>query len=109
METPSIKLSNGVLVGVAIGAAILAIVLFYENQSFRKQLIQAAGQKKPCGCQETANAYVSAGMSPAPYNPPSDTPLIAGTHPSVITGRLNSQPMPNQNPDDNDHPPEVLL
>jgi hypothetical protein len=103
MDIPKVKISNGVLIGIAVGAALLAIVLFYENQNMRKQLVQTVSGKKPCGCNENqVNEVAHASAQIA-------TDRIAGVHESVITGRLNSQPMPAQHPHDPEHPPEVVL
>lgn len=100
MEVPQIKLSNSVLIGIAVGAAILAIVLFYENQSMRKQIVGTVGTKKPCGCQENQTFPTQRTAPPM---------KMAGVHDSVFTGRLDSAPMPAQSPNDPEHPPEVVL
>ena len=87
MEIPQIKVSQGLLLGLAISGAILAIVLFYENQKMRRDLMlfaEGKSIKKPCGCEDAETiAHASA--------------------------RLNSQPMPEQSHNDPEHPPEVVL
>lgn len=90
VQMPEIKVSQTVIYGIAIGAGILAIVLFYENSKMRKELMNQVTTKKPCGCKETNQPIVTEEMVKE-------------------AARLNAQPMPPQHPDDPNHPPEVVL
>lgn len=100
MEVPQIKISQTVIVGIAIGAAILAIVLFYENQSMRRDLISShTPNRKPCGCDDASINDVVRASAEMSYGPSI----------SVTGERLNSAPMPEQSMDDPNHPPEVVI
>lgn len=103
MEFPQIRFDKSVVVGLAIGAAVLAIVLYYENRSLRKDLVQMTGQRKPCNCQDKQSDNV------VPIRQSNRVIVPAGIHESVVTGRLDSQPMPMQDANDPDHPPEIVL
>lgn len=46
---PVLQINQNVIVALAIGASILAIVLYYENKKMREQLFP---QRRPCNCQE---------------------------------------------------------
>jgi hypothetical protein len=94
VQIPEVKISQTIIYGIAAGAAIIAIVLWFENSKMRKELMQYASKqsKKPCNCDEAA-----------PKSPGNYVQQMAQAE------RLNTQPMPVQSPDDPNHPPEVVL
>lgn len=47
-----LQINQNLIIGLAIAASILAIVLYYENRQMQNQLAALASVKRPCNCPE---------------------------------------------------------
>lgn len=89
---PILKINQNLILVLAIGASVLAIVLYYENKKMREQLFP---QRQPCNCHEHE---VTNQTSRVVYD------QAASSFQAPIEHNADPRVMPN-----NQKPPEIVV
>jgi hypothetical protein len=90
-KQPILQINQNLIVALAIGASILAIVLYYENKRMREQFMP---QRRPCNCQEQQQVF----------SQPNQNPRAAVYDQMTYEHNPDPSVMPN-----NQKPPEVVV
>jgi len=90
---PVLQINQNFILVLAIGASVLAIVLYYENKKLRDQFMP---KRQPCNCQEHQVNYQGASYQ---------TPNMSVSNDYVpVEHSADPRVMPN-----NQKPPEVVV